>query len=153
MHLAFKLPISYCNSFVKMIDFVSKHWKKRKIFLMITKWCIRTLYLQLSGNLTASFLWKRKKIRRQQNILDQLCDKIVDAIGETFTKKYYLVKIFQSKKGHVYLVVRKKRGRLFGKELLALHRMSYGVSKSVFAWFCSQHDSISEHYFFFILRS
>ena len=99
------------------------------------------------------FFVKKKKIRRQQNILDQLCDKIVDAIGETFTKKYYLVKIFQSKKGHVYLVVRKKRGRLFGKELLALHRMSYGVSKSVFAWFCSQHDSISEHYLFFILRS
>ena len=99
------------------------------------------------------FFVKKKTMQRQQNILDQLCDKIVDGIGGTFTKKYYLVKISQSKEGHVYLVVRKKRGRLFGKKLLVLHRMSYDVSKSAFAWFCSQHHSVSEHYFFFILRS
>ena len=49
-------------------------------------------------------------MQRQQNILEQLCDKIVDFMGETFTKKYYLVKISQSKKGHVYFVVRKKEG-------------------------------------------
>ena len=49
-------------------------------------------------------------MQRQQNILEQLCDKIVDVIGETFTKKYYYVKISQSKKGHVYLVLEKKEG-------------------------------------------
>ena len=87
-------------------------------------------------------------MQRQQNILEQLCDKIVDVIGEAFTKKYYYVKISQSKKGHVYLVLRKKRGRLFGEEMLALHRKIYDVSKSVVLWFSGQHDFVSEHYFF-----
>ena len=45
------------------------------------------------------FFEKKKKMQRQQNILEQLCDKIVDVIGETFSKKYYFVKILQSKKG------------------------------------------------------
>ena len=42
---------------------------------------------------------KKKKMQRQQNILEQLCVKIVDVIGETFSKKYYFVKMLQSKKG------------------------------------------------------
>ena len=63
------------------------------------------------------FFEKKKKMQRQQ-ILEQLCNKIVDVINEMFTKKYYFVKISQSKKEHVYLVVRKKRGRLFDEKLL-----------------------------------
>ena len=33
---------------------------------------------------------------------------LVDVIQETFTKKYYIVRISQSKRGHIYLIIRKK---------------------------------------------
>ena len=56
------------------------------------------------------FIFKKDKTKRQQNVvLEKFCNKIVDVINETFTKKHYFVKVLQSKKGHVYLVVRKKR--------------------------------------------
>ena len=42
------------------------------------------------------------------NALENLCEKIVDVIQETFTKKYYFIKISQSKNGHIYLIVTKK---------------------------------------------
>ena len=74
----------------------------------------------------------KKKMEKQQIVvLEKLCNKIVDAINETFTKKYYFVEISQSKIGHIYLFVRKKRGGLFEDELC-----------SVFIWF------VNEHYFF-----
>ena len=49
-------------------------------------------------------------------MLEKLYNKIVDVVYETLTRKYYIVKISQSKKGHIYLLVRKKRGRLIGDE-------------------------------------
>ena len=60
-----------------------------------------------------------------------MCNKIVDVIYETFTRKYYFVKISQSKKGHVYLIVRKKRGRLLGEEKNALHKKIFDISQSI----------------------
>ena len=41
-------------------------------------------------------------------MLEKLCNKTVDVINETLTKKYHFVKISQSKKGHIYLIVKKK---------------------------------------------
>ena len=48
----------------------------------------------------------------------------------------------------MYLVVRKKKGQLFGEEMLALHRKIHDVSKSVFTWFGKEHNFINERYFF-----
>ena len=41
-------------------------------------------------------------------VLDKLCENLVDVIQETFTKKYYIVRISRSKRGHIYLIIRKK---------------------------------------------
>ena len=99
------------ESFDKVIDFVSGHWEKRKVFFDDYKMVYPRLISSIKWKFDYVFFEKKKKkMQRQQNILEQLCDKIVDFMGETFTKKYYLVKISQSKKGHVYFVVRKKEG-------------------------------------------
>ena len=44
----------------------------------------------------------------ENEILENLCNKIVDIVHETFTKKNYFVKILQSKKCRIYLTIRKK---------------------------------------------
>lgn len=49
----------------------------------------------------------------KNEILEKLCYKIVDVVHETFTRKYYFVKISQSKKDHIYLIVRKKERETF----------------------------------------
>ena len=46
-----------------------------------------------------------------EEILEKLCDKIVDVIHDSFPSKNFLVKISQAKNGTVYLIVRKKHGR------------------------------------------
>ena len=38
-----------------------------------------------------SFL--KRKVEMENSVLEKLCNKIVDAIYKTLTKKYYLVKI------------------------------------------------------------
>ena len=48
----------------------------------------------------------KNKMEKSHNVvLENLCDKIIDVVGKTFIKKYYFVKISQSKRGHVYLMV------------------------------------------------
>ena len=79
-----------------------------------------------------SFLREKQKI--ENNTLEKMCNKIVDVTYETFTRKYYFVKISQSKIGHVYVIVRKKRGRLIGEEKNALHKKIFDISCIVFHW-------------------
>ena len=38
----------------------------------------------------------------ENETLEKLCNKIVDVAYEVFMRKYYFVKISQSKKGHIY---------------------------------------------------
>ena len=45
----------------------------------------------------------------EQDIFEKLCNKIVDVVHETFIRKYYFVKILQSKFGHILLIVRQKK--------------------------------------------
>ena len=66
----------------------------------------------------------------ENNTLEKMCHKIVNAIYET--RKSYFAMISQSKKGYVYLIVRKKRERLLGEEKNALHKKIFDVSQSVF---------------------
>ena len=47
----------------------------------------------------------------ENNALGKMCNKIVDVIYETVNRKCYFVKISQSKKGHVCLIVRRKMVR------------------------------------------
>ena len=56
-------------------------------------------------------------------VLDKFGENLVDVIQETFTKMYYIVRISQSKRGHVYLIIKKKKkkGRLLYEEKEAFH--------------------------------
>ena len=68
-------------------------------------------YLSPSHNFVEMEIWLsflREKQKMENNALEKMFNKIVDLIYETFIRKYYFVKISQSKKGHVYLIVRKK---------------------------------------------
>ena len=81
-------------------------------------------------------------------MLEKLRNKIVDVINETFTKKYNLAKILQSKKGHIYLIVKRKRGRLLGEKKNAPHKKIFDISRSVFHWCSERNDFLSRKYFF-----
>ena len=90
----------------------------------------------------------RGKQKMENNALEKMCNKIVDVIYKTFTHKYYFVKISQSKKGYVYFIVRKKRGRLLGEEKNAQHKTIFDISRSVFHWYGKRHESLCRKYFF-----
>ena len=49
-------------------------------------------------------------------------------------KKYYFVKILQSKLSYIFLIVRKRKGRLIGEEKDALHRKIRETAGCVFDW-------------------
>ena len=67
---------------------------------------------------------KSREKMREQDILEKLCDRIVEAVYEKFIKKFYFVKISQLKLGHIFMIVRKKRGRLLGvkKKMLYIEK-------------------------------
>ena len=52
----------------------------------------------------------------ENKTLESLCNKIKDFVHEAFTRKFYFVKISQSKKGHIYLIARKKEGDLLERK-------------------------------------
>ena len=78
----------------------------------------------------------------ENNALEKMCNKMVDVTHKTFTRKYYFVKISQSKKGHVYLIVKKKRGGLLAEEKKALHKKIFDISHSVFHLYGERHDFV-----------
>ena len=144
-HIAFKIRIWDYDSFGKLIHFISDKWEKRKVFFEKYKIIYPRLISLLKWKFDYVFLKARRKMKNQ--ILENLCNKIVDVVHETFTRKYYFVKISQSKKGHIYLTVRKKRGRLFGVEKNKLHKKIFQVSASVFQWYYDKHDFLGKKYF------
>ena len=83
----------------------------------------------------------------ENEILEKLCNKIIDVVYEMFTRKYYFVKISQSKKGHINLIVRKKRRRLIGEEKNAFHKKILEVSESVFKSYSDKHYFLGEKVF------
>ena len=66
-------------------------------------------------------------------VLEKFYKNLVDVIYETFMRKYYIVRISQSKRGHIDLIVRKKRGRLLYQEKKALHMKIFDIVTNVFA--------------------
>ena len=81
------------------------------------------------------------------NVLENLCKKAILVVGETFSRKYYFIRISQSRKGHIYLIVQKKRRGLLWEETQVPYRKINDVSRSVFNWFCDENIFVSEHYF------
>ena len=90
----------------------------------------------------------KRKGEIENSVLEKLCNKIVDVIHETFTQKYYLVKVSQSKKGHIYLIIRKKRGRLLREEKNTLHKKIFDIFSIAFHWYGERHDSLCRKYFY-----
>ena len=91
---------------------------------------------------------KSREKMREQDILEKLCDRIVEAVYEKFIKKFYFVKISQLKLGHIFMIVRKKRGRLLGVEKDALHRKACEITGCVFEWCKQKYSFLSDRYFF-----
>ena len=83
----------------------------------------------------------------EQDILEKLCIKIVDVVHETLIRKYYFVKILQSKLDHIFLIVCKKRGRLISEEKDALHRKIFEIAGCFFDWYKRKYKFLSENYF------
>ena len=113
VHITFKISISQYESFDELIEFTSNEWQKRKIFFFDYKMIYPRLKSSMRWKFGYSFLRRKKKIM-ESIALEKLCNKIIDVIYETFTRKYYFIKMSQSKKQkkvHIYLIVRKKRGR------------------------------------------
>ena len=81
------------------------------------------------------------KEKKRESVLAKMCGNIVDVIHETFTRKYYLVRISQSKRGQIYLIVRKKRDGLLHEEKEELHRKIFHVVGSVFSWYCKRQQT------------
>lgn len=112
VYITFKIPISDYDYFDKLIDFIPQESGKKAFF---------ESYRMVYPRLISSLKWKfnfffqgRQKVENET--LEKLCNKIVDVVYETFTRKYYFVKNSQSKRGHIYLIVRKKTGRTIGEE-------------------------------------
>ena len=140
VHIAFKIPISEYEFFDRLIDSISDEWEKRKIFFEDYKMIYPRLITSLKWKFDYVFFERKAKNGKQRP--RKMFNKIVDLIYETFIRKYYFVKISQSKKGHVYLIVRKKRGRLLGEEKNALHKKIFDISRSVFHWYGERHDFV-----------
>ena len=60
----------------------------------------------------------------------------------SYTKPSPANTISQSEKGHVYLIVKKKRGGLLGEEKNSLHKKIFDISRSVFHCYGERHDFV-----------
>ena len=79
---------------------------KKKIFFFDYKIIYPKLMTSMRWKFDYVLFEKKKEMEKSHNVvLENLCDKIIDVVGKTFIKKYYFVKISQSKRGHVYLIV------------------------------------------------
>ena len=128
VHIVFKIPISEYGSFDRF--YFGRVGKEKNSF-----WRLQN-NLSLSHNFVEMEIWLclfwEESKKMENNAPEKMCNKIVDVIYKTFTRKYYFVKISQSKKGYVYLIVSKKRGGLLGEEKNALHKKTFDISPSVF---------------------
>lgn len=117
VHIEFKIALSDYECFDCIITFVSDDWEKRKIFFSGYGMIYPRLISSMKWRFEYVLFWKKEKkmTSKRNQMLKELRNEIVDAVSETFTKKYYFVKISQSKNGHVYLIVKNKRGRLLSE--------------------------------------
>ena len=64
----------------------------------------------------------RANMSKRETVLADLCSKIVDVVYETFTRRYYLVRISQAKHGNILFIVRRKNIQLLGEERMLLRQ-------------------------------
>ena len=53
----------------------------------------------------------------------------------------------QSKIGHIYLITRKKRGRLLYEGKEAFHSKIFEIVITFFNWYCKRHTQLDKKYF------
>ena len=114
-------------------------------FGKIIRLFIRSLWIYRNGGSTMCFSsLKRERWKvDNKNELENLCDNIFDAIQGTFVQKHYVTRILQSKNGNIYLLMRKKRGRLVGVEKKKIH----DVVANLFRWHSSSRRFTHDKFF------
>lgn len=88
--------------------------------------------LIITLNWRFDYVFFERKKQKMERVLEKLCENLVDVVHETFTKKYCIVRIPESKRGHIYLIVRSERGRLLYKEKEAFHWKIFNIVSNVF---------------------
>ena len=83
-----------------------------------------------------------------QDILEKHCNSIVDVVHKTFIKKYYFVKISQSKLGHIFLIVCKKKRKIDSWRRRCPLQNIRGIAGCVLDWCKQKYTFLSEKYFF-----
>ena len=97
--------------------------EKKKNFLYKLRNDLSNAYFFIQMKIRLCFLQKSYLKMTGQDILEKHCNNIVYVVHKTFIKKYYFVKISQSKLGHIFLIVCKKKiGRLIREEEDALFK-------------------------------
>ena len=66
--------------------------------------------------MTMYFFRKKKIMATKHQLLDDLCEKFIDFMSKKYSKKVDYMRITQSKNGRIYLIIRKKRGRLIHQD-------------------------------------
>lgn len=66
--------------------------------------------------MTMYFFRKKIIIATKHQLLDDLCEKFIDSMSKKYSKKVDYMRITQSKNGRIYLIIRKKRGRLIHQD-------------------------------------
>ena len=66
--------------------------------------------------MTMYFFRKKIIMATKHQLLDDLCEKFIDSMSKKYSKKVDYMRITQSKNGRIYLIIRKKRGRLIHQD-------------------------------------
>ena len=101
VNFALKKPLSSYSNSDYFILFISDEWRKRKISFTNHEMVYPMLISSLKWKYDCFFKTGYQKMT-DQNILEKLCNKIVDVVHETFIRKYYFVKISRSKLGQIF---------------------------------------------------
>ena len=82
----------------------------------------------------------------ENEILENLCNKIVDIVHETFTKKNLFCQDLAIKKvSYISYYQKKKRERLTGDEKNALLENMFDVFWGVFKWYSDRHKFLGKN--------
>ena len=103
VYIAFRKSISDYDCFNKILEFISEECEKRKFFFESYKLFYTRAITSLKWRFDYLF-FKTEKVKMDL-VLDKLCKNLVNVIQETFTKKYYIVRISQTKRGHIYFII------------------------------------------------
>ena len=84
--------------------------------------------------MTMYFFRKKIIMATKHQLLDDLCEKFIDSMSKKYSKKVDYMRITQSKNGRIYLIIRKKRGRLIHQDKKRLFFEAEWIAKSEYCW-------------------